>query len=96
MLISFLSVVNIKKPCQYGVCVFYFVPGITNAYLYRLGILLTCEKHDCIISTREEIGAHKTSLTLSLLIEFLVHIQESEQSCNLCVKDIDFSFSTTL
>jgi hypothetical protein len=31
--------------------------------------------------------------TLSLLIEFLVPIQQSEQSCNLCVKDIDFTFS---
>jgi hypothetical protein len=43
-----------------------------------------------IISTRGEIWAHKTSLTRSLII---VPIQQSEQSCNLCVKDIDCSFS---
>jgi hypothetical protein len=40
-----------------------------------------------------EIRAHKTSLTLSLLIEYPVLIQQNEQSCNVCVKDIDFSFS---
>ena len=49
--------------------------------------------YGCIISTRGEIWSHKTSLTLSLFIEFLVPIQQSEQSCNLCVKDIDFTFS---
>jgi hypothetical protein len=33
------------------------------------------------------------SLIFQNLIEFLVPIQQSEQSCNLCVKDIDFTFS---
>ena len=79
----------------YVFIVYYFVPGITNEYFYRVGILLTCEKHlyGCIISTRGEIWSHKTSLTLSLFIEFLVPNQQSEQSCNLCVNDIDFAFS---
>ena len=40
-----------------------------------------------------KLGPIKSSLTLSLLIEYPVLIQQSEQSCNLCVKDIDFAFS---
>jgi hypothetical protein len=49
---------------QYVFIAYYFVPGITNTYLYRVDILLTYEKHmyDCIISTRGEIWAHITSL----------------------------------
>ena len=58
----------------------YVVPGITNAYCNRVGILLTYEKHlyDRIISTRREMCVHKTTLTLSLLIEAPVPNQQSE------------------
>ena len=43
-------------------------------------ILLTCGKHlhERIISLREEVWVHKTSLTLPLFIEVSVPSQESE------------------
>ena len=40
-----------------------------------------------------KLGPIKSSLTLSLLIEHPVLIQQNEQSCNVCVRDIDFAFS---
>jgi hypothetical protein len=40
-----------------------------------------------------KLGHIKSSLTLSLLIEHPVLIQQNEQSCNVCVRDIDFAFS---
>ena len=46
--------------------------------------------HDCIISLREDVWAHKTSLTLSLFIEVPVSSQESEQSCT-CVSILSLS-----
>jgi hypothetical protein len=43
-----------------------------------------------------KLGPIKSSLTLSLLIEHPVLIQQNEQSCNVCVRDIDLPFPTTL
>ena len=53
-------------------------------------------KSTCMAASFQQegkLGPIKSSLTLSLLIEFLVPIQQSEQSCILCVNDIDFAFS---
>ena len=62
----------------------------------RVGIFLTCGKHlhDSITSVRGEVSAHKTSLTLPLVMEVTVPSQDSERSCILCVRSIDLaSFS---
>jgi hypothetical protein len=37
-----------------------------------------------------KLGPIKSSLTLSLLIEYPVLIQQNEQLCNLCVKVLHF------
>ena len=58
-----------------------------------IGLAFYSHLYGCIMSTRGEIWAHKTRLTLSLLIESPVPNQQSEQSCNLCVRDIDFALS---
>jgi hypothetical protein len=51
-----------------------------------LNILLACRKHlhDCIISLRGEVWAHKTNLTLPLFIEVPVPRQESERHVFMC------------
>ena len=73
----------------YVFIVWYFVPGITNEYFYWVDILLTYAS----FQQQRAIWANKSNLTLSILIESPVPIQQSEQSCNLCVNDIDFAFS---
>ena len=57
-----------------------------------MDILIICgtHLHDCIISIRGEVWAHKTSLTTPLFIEVSVPSQESDRSY-ICVMGIDFS-----
>ena len=43
--------------------------------------------YDLIISLREEVWAHKTSLTLPLFIQVPVISKESKQSC-ICVLEV--------
>ena len=52
----------------------------------RVGILLTRGKHlhDCIISLRGEVSAHKRSLTLPLFIEVLVPSQKVSGHVFVC------------
>ena len=57
----------------------FFTTLLTQLYV-RIVILHTYGKHlhDCIILTREEDWAHKTSLTAYFFIEMSVPIEESE------------------
>ena len=53
-------------------------------------------KSTCMAASFQQegkLGPIKSSLTLSIFIEFPVRIQQNEQSCNLCVRDIDFAIS---
>ena len=53
-------------------------------------------KNTCMAASFQQegkLGPIKSSLALSFVIEYPVLIQQNEQSCNVCVKDIDFSFS---
>jgi hypothetical protein len=64
----------------------------------KVDMLISCGNHfhDYIISLRQEVWAHKTSLTLPLFIEVPVLIQEPEQSCNCVLRVSIWPLSTIL
>ena len=61
----------------------FFIMTLFARLYVRVDILLTCGKHvhDGIISLREEVWAHKTSLIQPPLIEVSVPNQEHGPSC---------------
>jgi len=66
--------------------------NVARPVICNVGILLACWKHlhDCIISLRWEVCAHKTCLTPSLFIKVPVRSKKSKRSCILCIGGIDF------
>ena len=67
------------------------VNNATNMNNYPVGAVrcVTCGKHihDCFISSRFEVYAHKTNLILPLFIEVPMLSQESERSC-ICLLEV--------
>ena len=82
-----------KVKCTMIIAVFKKNRCLSDYVYVRVGILLTRGKHlhDCIISIRGEVSAHKTSLTLPLY-----YVYESHRSC-ICVLGVYIlPFSTIL
>jgi hypothetical protein len=71
---------------------FFIITLFARLYI-RIVILRICGKHlnDRIISLRGDVWANKSSLIPPYFIEVPVQYQDSERSCHVCVRGIDFA-----